>query len=122
MREILTDNESGWLAFFFCQNNQANANRDDSFLGSGPEEVLRSILSQLSTSEKTKSAATIVKEKQVDFRPPSDKRRTLNYENCTEKTVSLTNEMLILIILSAYDELDRNKSLVLQKCLEEIVN
>ena len=30
--------------------------------------------------------------------------------------------MLIVIILSAYDELDRNKSSILQKCLEEIVN
>ena len=44
----------------------------------------------------------------MDFWPHSDKGRTLNYEDCTETIIALTNEMLIVIVLDTLNSVDRN--------------
>ena len=59
-------------------------------------------------------AARIIQGKYVYFGPHSDKGRTLNYEDCTETIIALMKEMLIVVVLGAFNGLDRNKSSVLQ--------
>ena len=122
LRDNLEEDDSGRLAFFFCSNDQAGLGRQESFPRSEPEEALRSIVSQLATSQKTRSAATIVQEKYAAFGPHSDKHRILNYADCIEILVALSKEMPITIILDAFDELDQDKSPMLIRCLEDVID
>ena len=93
-----------------------------SFSRSDPEEALRSIVSRLSTSQRTRSAATIVQNMYEEFGPHSDKRRTLDSSDCVEVIVALAREVPIFIIIDAFDELNQEKSPVLLQHLKSIID
>ena len=122
LRERLAKGGRERIAFFFCSNDQSDSARKESYSRSDPEEALRSIVSRLSTSQRTRSAATVVQEMYEEFGPHSDKRRTLDSADCVEIIAALAREMPITIIIDAFDELNQGKSPVLLQNLKNIID
>ncbi|KAI4174462.1 MAG: hypothetical protein LQ346_008229 [Caloplaca aetnensis] len=109
----------GRLAFFYCSTDRsiighAAVSRSD------PREALRSIVSQLSTSQHGRSVAPIVQEKYEELGPGSDSRRALNDTECVEIIVEVAKLIPITIILDAFDELDHAYSHQLIRTFEDI--
>ena len=121
LRKRPAEDGSERVAFFFCSNDQSDSARKESYSKSDPEEALRSIVSQLSTSQGTRSAARVVQEMYEEFGPRSDKHRTLDSTDCVKIIVALAQEMLLTIVIDAFDELDQEKSPVLLQHLTSII-
>ena len=122
LRERLPKGGSERLAFFFCSNDQSDSARKETYSRSDPEEALRSIVSRLSTSQRTRSAAPVVQELYKEFGPHSDQSRTLNCADCIEIVVALAREMPVTIIIDAFDELNQGRSPVLLQHLKSIID
>ena len=121
LREGLASGGSDRIAFFFSSNDQNDSARTDSYSRSDPGEALRSIVSRLSTSQRTRSAATVVQDLYDEFGPHSDKRRTLDSADCIEVIVALAREMPVTIVIDAFDELDQKKSPSLLQHLKSLI-
>ena len=113
--------EIGRLAIFYCSNDIAKSSREDAFSRSDPEEVLRSIVSQVSTTKQGMEVAPIVEERYEAFGPGSDSSRTMDYRDCVEILAEISQSMPITIVLDAFDELNRDRSPKLVEYLEEII-
>lgn len=113
--------ESARLAFFFCSNDKAGSSHEGLFSRSEPLDVLRSLVSQLSTSMKNQTVAPIVLAKYNAFGRDSDQERLLSQSECKEILITISQEMPIMIILDAFDELNQNKSLELIQLFHEVM-
>ena len=122
LRKGVATDGSDRIAFFFCSNDQSDSARKESYSRSDPEEALRSIVSRLATSQRTRSAATVIQDKYQEFGPHSDKHRTLDSSDCIEIIVALAREMPVTIVIDGFDELNQSKSPVLLQHLKSIIN
>ncbi|KAL8644848.1 MAG: hypothetical protein Q9226_007565, partial [Calogaya cf. arnoldii] len=109
----------GRLAFFYCSSDKPSTGREVASR-SDPREALRSIVSQLSTSQHRRSVAPIVQEKYEDFGPGSDNRRALNDTECIEVIAEVAKHTPVTIILDAFDELDQAHSHQLIQIFKEM--
>ena len=121
LREKLQDEASDRLAFFYCSNDKAGGGREESSSRNDPVEALRSIVSQLSTSQQHRRVAPIVQEKYAAIGPRSDRNRPLNYSDCVEILVAISKDTQINIVIDALDELDRAGSPDLIKNLKDVI-
>ncbi|KAL8671416.1 MAG: hypothetical protein Q9168_004089 [Polycauliona sp. 1 TL-2023] len=109
----------GRLAFFYCSGDKPStggevASRSD------PREALRSIVSQLSTSQHGRTVESITQEKYEEFGPGSDNHRALNDAECIEIITEIARRTPVTIILDAFDELDQAHSYQLVQVLKDI--
>lgn len=109
----------GRLAFFYCSSDKPSTGREVASR-SDPREALRSIVSQLSTSQRGRSVAPIVQEKYEEFGPGSDSRRALNDAECVEIIAEVAKHTTITIVLDAFDELDQAHSNQLIQIIKDI--
>ncbi len=109
----------GHLAFFYCSSDKPATGREV-VSRSDPREALRSIVSQLSTSQYGRSVATVTQEKYEELGPGSDNRRVLNDAECVEIIAEVAKHTPITIILDAFDELDQTHSHQLVRILKDI--
>ncbi|KAL8982078.1 MAG: hypothetical protein Q9205_003304 [Flavoplaca limonia] len=109
----------GRLAFFYCSSDKPTTGREV-VSRSDPREALRSIVSQLSTSQYGRSVATVTQEKYEELGPGSDNRRVLNDVECVEIITEVAKQTPITIILDAFDELDQTHSHQLVQILKDI--
>ena len=121
MRSKRGHNHQGKLAFFYCSNDKASANRTESYSRANPEEALRSIVSQLAISQRNRTGVPILKEKYITFGPGSDQYRNLNYTDCVEILMAVSKDTPITIVLDAFDECDQDESPVLVQHLKDVV-
>lgn len=112
--------ELGRLAFFYCSSEKSSTGREGASRAD-PGGALRSIISQLSTSQQGRSVAPIVQEKYEAIGPGSDNRRALNDAECVEIVTEIARQIPITIILDAFDELDQDNSHQLIQNLQGIV-
>lgn len=126
LRENLDDPETGQeirrLAIFYCSNDKAKTGREETFSRADPQEVLRSIVSQLSTRKNDRHVAPIVGEKFEASGPGSDNQRPLDYSDCVEILVEISRTLPITIVLDAFDECDQDKSPDLIKHLKDVIS
>ncbi|KAI4089483.1 MAG: hypothetical protein LQ339_008544 [Xanthoria mediterranea] len=109
----------GRLAFFYCSSDKPSTGREVASR-SDPREALRSIVSQLSTSQHGRSVPPIVQEKYEDYGPGSDSRRALNDAECVEIIAEVAKHTPITIVLDAFDELDQAHSHQLVQIFKDI--
>lgn len=125
LRRNLEDRETGQesrrLAIFYCSNDKARTGREEAFSRADPKEALRSIVSQLSTMEKGRDVAPILREKYEASGPGSGYTQPLDYSDCVEILIEISKLMPITIVLDALDECDQDKSPTLVKHLKEII-
>ena len=121
LRDSLRNLEESRVAFFYCSNDKANTSRNENFSRSDPQEALRSIVSQLATSQQTRRAASILQEYYDTFGPHSDKHRILDYSDCVEILAAISKDNLTVIVLDAFDECSRDTSPKLIQRLKEVV-
>ncbi|KAL8786267.1 MAG: hypothetical protein Q9213_002862 [Squamulea squamosa] len=112
--------ELGRLAFFYCSSDRPSTGREVASRAD-PSEALRSIVSQLSTSQQGQSVASIIQEKYDACGPDSDNRRPLNDAECVETILEVAKIMPITIVLDAFDELDQQKSPQCIQHLREVI-
>ncbi|KAL8765522.1 MAG: hypothetical protein Q9209_007430 [Squamulea sp. 1 TL-2023] len=112
--------EPGRLAFFYCSSNKPNTGREAASRAD-PGEALRSIVSQLSTSQQGRTVAPIVQDKYHACGPDSDDRRVLNNAECVEVITDIAKYMPITIVLDAFDELDQQKSPQLIQHFQDVI-
>lgn len=108
-------------AFFFCSSDSVHTGSNGAFSRSDPEEALRSIVSQLATSEESNHVAPILQGKYNVFGPDSDQSINLPYSDCIEIIVAISESTPVTIIIDAFDECDQNRSPRLIQHLEEII-
>lgn len=101
--------ELGRLAMFYCSSDEPSTGREE-ISRSDPKEALRSIVSQLSTSQRGRSVSLIVEEKYEAFGPGSDNCRALSDPECLEILAEVGKHIPLTIILDAFDELDQASS------------
>jgi len=101
------------LAFIYCSNDRADRGREEVFSRADPEEMLRSIVSQLATRRQDRWVAPALEAKYDNFGPVSDKQRVLSYSDCVDIIVALTADVDITIVIDALDECDHGKCLQL---------
>ena len=116
----LHTSKSGRIAYFFFSNDKAST-VDGSFSRSDPEDALRSIVSQLATSGEGNYVRPILQSKYDAFGPDSDHPSNLDCSDCIDILVTISEHMSIIIVLDAFDECDRKKSLRLLQCLQEAI-
>ncbi|KAL8850879.1 MAG: hypothetical protein Q9221_004192 [Calogaya cf. arnoldii] len=109
----------GRLAFFYCSSDKPSTGREAASR-SDPREALRSIVSQLCTSQHRRSVTPIVQEKYEAFGPGSDNRRAMNDAECVEVIAEVAKHTPVTIILDAFDELDQAHSHQLIQILKEM--
>ena len=114
--------KTGRIAFFFCSNDKANTSSKESFSRSDPEEALRSIVSQLATSQEGNYVAPILQSKYDAFEPGSDQSMNLSYLDCIEVLVAISEHTSVTIILDAFDECDQSRSPRLIQDLQEVIH
>ena len=102
------------LAFFYCSNDKTEKGREEVFSRSDPEEMLRSIVSQIATRKQDRNIAPALRMKYTEYGPASNKQRILNYVDCRDITLAIAADVGIIIIIDALDECDHGK------CLEVI--
>ena len=126
LRTNLEDRETGQelrrLAIFYCSNDKAKTGREETFSRADPREALRSIVSQLSTTKKSRNVAPILREKYEASGLSSDYRPPLDFSDCVEIIVEISKFMPISIILDAFDECDQDKSPTLITHLQEVIH
>ena len=108
-------------AFFFCSSDSVHTGSNETFSRSDPEEALRSIVSQLATSQESNYVAPILQGKYNIFGPDSDQFINLPYLDCIEIIVAISEFTPVTIILDAFDECDQTRSPRLIQHLEEII-
>lgn len=113
--------DSGIFAFFYCSNDTAERGRKEVVSRADPEEILRSIVSQLATSRHDRSIAPALVAKYTDLGPASDKQRILNYNDCVDIILAIAVDVRINIVIDALDECDHGKCLQLIDKLKEII-
>ncbi|KAL6719858.1 superkiller [Lecanora helva] len=111
--------ETDLLAIFYCSSDKARTGRGEKFSTADPEEALRSIVSQVTTSGR--NVASIVAERYDTFGPNGDRPKTLDYLDCVDILVDISRTATITIVLDAFDECDQAESPTLLKYLEEII-
>ena len=74
-----------------------------------PRETLRSIVSQLSTTEKDQYVAPILQDKSEASGPDSGPQRPLDDSDCVDILVEISRLFPITIVIDAIDECDRDK-------------
>ena len=121
-RRMEKDQEHGRLAFFFCSSDMAGSHRGESYFRSNPEEVLRSIISQVSISTNQRSIEPSLEVKWHEFGLGSDRQRQLNYEDCIQVLIQIARKVPITILLDAFDELDQTKSPRLLEALKKVMH
>ena len=125
LRENLSDPETGQesrrLAIFYCSNDKAKTGREGTFSRADPEEALRSVVSQLCTRKKDRYVAPILEEKFEASGPGSDNQRPLDYADCVELILEISNTLPITMVLDAFDECDQDRSPTLIKHLKEVI-
>ncbi|KAL8713123.1 MAG: hypothetical protein Q9220_002644 [cf. Caloplaca sp. 1 TL-2023] len=112
--------EAGRLAIFFCSSDKPSTDRGE-VSRADPREVLRSIISQLATSQHGRYVASMVQEKYEANGPDSDDRRPLNETECIDILSAITRYVPITIILDAFDELDQQRSSQLIQNLKAVM-
>ena len=126
IRETPRSEESGEeaarLAFFYCSNDQASSGREQIFSRSDPEEALRSVVSQLCTSQNGRSVAPTLQRKYNLFGRHSDHYRKLNYADCVDILITVSQYTPITIVIDAFDECDQYRSPELIKHLKYVVD
>ena len=108
-------------AFFFCSSDSVHTGSNEAFSRSDPDETLRSLVSQLATSQESNHVALILQGKYNIFGPDSDQSVNLPYTDCIEIIVAISESTPVTIILDAFDECDQNRSPRLIQHLEEII-
>ena len=108
-------------AFFFCSSDSVHTGSNEAFSRSDPEEALRSLVSQLATSQESNHVAPILQGKYNTFGPDSDQSINLPYSDCIEIIVAISESTPVTIVLDAFDECDQNRSPRLIQHLEEIM-
>lgn len=117
----LSSQKSGRTAFFFCSRDSANPGSNQFFSRSDPEEALRSIVSQLATSQGSNYVAPILQDKFKTCGPDSDQSMNLAYADCIEVIVAVSEFTPVTIVLDSFDECDQNRSSRLIQNLEEVI-
>ena len=110
LREKAGKGDSTQLAFFYCSNDRVDSGWNSSFDRSDPEEILRSLVSQLAVSQRGKTASPLAKDKYAAFGPRSDKYRQPNYADCVDILLSISRFKPITIVLDGLNECDQNKA------------
>ena len=113
--------KSGRLAFFFCSNDKADTVSEERYSRSDPEEALRSIVSQLATSQDGNYVEPILQRYYDTFGPDSDQSSNLVYSDCIDILVTVAEYTPINIVFDAFDECDRAKSPRLVQNLQELI-
>ena len=125
LSENLSDPETGQelyrLAVFYCSNDKAKTGREETFSRADPEEALRSIVSQLCTRKKDRYVAPTLEAKFEASGPGSDNQRPLDYSDCVEAIIEVSQTLPITIVLDAFDECDQDRSPTLIKHLKEVI-
>lgn len=121
LRDKLKEAPNAKLAFFFCSNDRGDDGRVESASRSNPEEALRSIVSQVSTSQQDRHVADIVRQRSESHGPDSDTHRTLGHNECVNILATMAKETAIHIVIDAFDELDQSKSPKLLQDLKSLV-
>ena len=122
MRNKAGQDNSGRLGFFYCSNDKGGSGREETYSRANPEEVLRSIVSQLGISQWDRAGVPILKEKFATFGPGSDKHRSLTYSDCVEVLVAVSKDTPVTIILDAFDECDQDEGPILIRHLKDIIH
>ena len=117
-----TDQELRRLAIFYCSNDNAKTGRKEAFSRADPEEALRSIVSQLCTRQKDRYVAPTLEAKFEASGPESDFQRPLDYSDCVEIMIEISQSVPITIVLDAFDECDKDRSPILIKHLKEVIS
>lgn len=117
-----TGQEVRRLAIFYCSNDRARTGRKETFSRADPEEALRSIVSQLCTRKKDRYVASTLEAKFDASGPGSDNQRPLDYSDCVEAIIEVSQTLPITIILDALDECDQDKSPTLIKHFKEVIS
>lgn len=112
----------GAIAFFYCSNDKAERGREEVFSRADPEELLRSIVSQLATRKEDRSIVPALITKYKDLGPLSDKQRILNYNECLEVILAVAADTSITIAIDALDECDHSKCLQLIGKLKDAIH
>ncbi|KAL8945996.1 MAG: hypothetical protein Q9222_007547 [Ikaeria aurantiellina] len=112
--------EAARLAIFFCSSDKPSTDRDEASRAD-PLEVLRSLISQLATSQHGRFVASMVQEKYEAIGPDSDDRRPLNETECIEILCAVPKYIPIIVVLDAFDELDQQRSPQLIQNLKTIM-
>ena len=108
------------IAFFFCSNDKAHADHQG-VSKSDPDEALRCIVSQVSTSKENNTVAPILQGKFDTLGPNTDLAANLPAADCVEILVTVAENVPITIIIDAFDELDQAKSPRLLQYLQETI-
>ena len=126
LSEELSDPETGQelrrLAIFYCSNDKAKTGRKETFSRADPEESLRSIVSQLCTRKKDRYVAPTLEAKFEASGPGSDNQRPLDYSDCVEAIIEVSQTLPITIVLDAFDECDQDRSPTLIKHFKEVIS
>lgn len=109
------------LAFFFCSNDTTGTGSGDNCSRADPEEALRSIVSQLSTTKEGRSIAPTLYQKYSEIGPKSDQERKLDYSDCVEIIVAISSNARVTIVLDAFDECDQGRSSILVEHLKDLI-
>ena len=112
---------TGHTAFFFFSSDSASAASNESFSRSDPEEALRSVVSQLATSQESNYVAPILQNKYDVYGPDSDQSMKLASSDCIDVIVAVSEYTPVTIVLDAFDECDQSRSPRLIQHLEEII-
>jgi hypothetical protein len=117
--EHSTNNRYVPISYFYCARNAAEPQRSD------PEEILRSILRQLSSSKPElpirEPVARVYKERKEEAEEDGCEPTKLSLEECTELILSLTEVNSAVIIIDALDECDPARRHELLMALEKII-
>lgn len=112
---------TGRTAFFFCSSDSASTGSNESFSRSDPEEALRSVVSQLATSQESSHVAPILQSKYNTYGPDSDQSMKLASSECIDVIVAVSEYTPITIVLDAFDECDQSRTPRLIQHLEELI-
>ena len=113
--------KAGRVAFFFCSNDKASTTIEEAFSRSDPEEALRSVVSQVATSQAGHYVAPVLQNKYDTIGPDSDQSVNLGYSDCIDILVAVSEHIPLSIVLDAFDECDQKRSPRLVQYLQELV-
>lgn len=112
----------GRVAYFFCSNDKAKSGITETFSRSDPEELLRSVVSQLATSQDGSYVAPSLQSKYDAFGPDGNQPMNLAMSDCIDILATISDHAPITIVLDAFDELDRVRSPKLIQTLQQVIS
>ncbi|KAH0536664.1 hypothetical protein FGG08_006490 [Glutinoglossum americanum] len=117
VNELLANSRDGYcLAYFYCSRNAAEPER------SNPEDIIRSIVRQISSPPPGESVLGPVTEKYEERKRKSFANGPLSLEESVEVIIELTSYYLrTTIVIDALDECDRNTRHRMLKALDSIL-